>query len=1125
MAGEERSHGLGCSPDFSNREQPGGSRVVLCSVEVEKQPGAAWRADAPRGRCIIRRGDSFASVPSRHCRARRRARGCAAGGACGACNHQAGRASRRRPSRRRLPARATCGPRPRRRSRPPPRRRSARPSAARRGSGVLVEERSARDERPEDPEALRAQLQKQLEARIDRDVAQITAAPRRGDRAPHDVRRRDAARGARDARGAAAPRRAQVGARARAVRRALQGVGGEARRSARARARAELPAVARSLRARAQGLPVVRPVRSRALRRRLPRERAGQAGRGARALQPHPQGVSRARASSPTRTWRAPSRSSTASTTTPARSPNTKRSSSSSRASSTASRSSRARGACGASGAATRPRSASSASSRSPTRRAQGERRAAQAARRAPGRGAQVPRRGLHRGREEHRAGRLRLPHEDRRRPVRGQDRARARACSSTIRRTTSAASRPTSSCSKLEPDEPRRRRAGCSRSRRATTPIEDWPKLTRDLRPRRRPATPPAAPWAKTQGDPDGRRGDDGARSRSSSREHALQLHAKAQKDKTSRAEFEGAAGLYDVYLSQVRGETDAYQIQYYLAEIYFYHLDKHDRRRDALHGGRARRCPKAEAETEPLKTLRHDALYNAIAALERVRFAELEARKKSRKAARSRRPRPTRSSPRRSSSTRSSIRTIRRSPSSSSARASCTTTTASTTRRCRLGLAPREVPAQPVRARAPASSSSTRSIARRTTRTSRRGRAASRRAPAFAGDANQKKLDTLIVQAVFKQGEQKAAGGRSRATRRRRTCARRRSSRRTRARRRPASTPSSRRRRRATSTTLKEARAARHRQGLPRQARVAAGRVDRGDDVPVDGPLRRVGRVPRGDRGLADREHPHYQKYEHAKDAAYNAVVLRVATGEHDKAIANGNRFLAQYGTIDRRRRGRLPDGQGPPERGPQQGGRRPLSPLPRALEEPGPPRAGLRAARDRARRRTATNAAPTTRSKAAVDIGKHRKGELGPDGKYAAAHARYMEGERVLAQFDADPDPGRREAALGAPEAEGRAPQAGVDGVPRRRLARRRRVDDGGALPDRPHLRDVRQGAARRAAAVGPLRRRQGGVPARRSTSSSSRSRSAASTRTRTAGRRRSSSASTTSGRRRCARRSGA
>ena len=38
-----------------------------------------------------------------------------------------------------------------------------------------------------------------------------------------------------------------------------------------------------------------------------------------------------------------------------------------------------------------------------------------------------------------------------------------------------------------------------------------------------------------------------------------------------------------------------------------------------------------------------------------------------------------------------------------------------------------------------------------------------------------------------------------------------------------------------------------------------------------------------------------------------------------------------------------------------------------------------------------------------KSAVDIGKHRKADLGPDGKYAAAHARYMEGERVLERFD--------------------------------------------------------------------------------------------------------------------------
>jgi hypothetical protein len=36
-------------------------------------------------------------------------------------------------------------------------------------------------------------------------------------------------------------------------------------------------------------------------------------------------------------------------------------------------------------------------------------------------------------------------------------------------------------------------------------------------------------------------------------------------------------------------------------------------------------------------------------------------------------------------------------------------------------------------------------------------------------------------------------------------------------------------------------------------------------------------------------------------------------------------------------------------------------------------------------------------------AVSMGKHHARELGVDGKYAAAHARYMQGERVLAKFD--------------------------------------------------------------------------------------------------------------------------
>ena len=38
-----------------------------------------------------------------------------------------------------------------------------------------------------------------------------------------------------------------------------------------------------------------------------------------------------------------------------------------------------------------------------------------------------------------------------------------------------------------------------------------------------------------------------------------------------------------------------------------------------------------------------------------------------------------------------------------------------------------------------------------------------------------------------------------------------------------------------------------------------------------------------------------------------------------------------------------------------------------------------------------------------KNAVALGRRSRGQLGPDGKAAAAHARYLEGERVMARFD--------------------------------------------------------------------------------------------------------------------------
>ncbi len=58
--------------------------------------------------------------------------------------------------------------------------------------------------------------------------------------------------------------------------------------------------------------------------------------------------------------------------------------------------------------------------------------------------------------------------------------------------------------------------------------------------------------------------------------REDGRSLHAKAQKDKTSRAEFEGAVGLYDAYLSKFGTEPKAYEVQFNVGEIDFFRLER---------------------------------------------------------------------------------------------------------------------------------------------------------------------------------------------------------------------------------------------------------------------------------------------------------------------------------------------------------------------------------------------------------------------------------------------------------------------------------------------------------------------------------------------------------------------
>jgi cellulose synthase operon protein C len=102
--------------------------------------------------------------------------------------------------------------------------------------------------------------------------------------------------------------------------------------------------------------------------------------------------------------------------------------------------------------------------------------------------------------------------------------------------------------------------------------------------------------------------------------REDAVGLHAKAQADKTSKGEYQAAASLYRVYLSRFGRRPEAYDINYNLGEINFYHLNNASGSAEAY---------LAAVRMNPKGPLSRTALYNALAALEVARAAEFEAAK----------------------------------------------------------------------------------------------------------------------------------------------------------------------------------------------------------------------------------------------------------------------------------------------------------------------------------------------------------------------------------------------------------------------------------------------------------------------------------------------------------------
>jgi tetratricopeptide (TPR) repeat protein len=525
---------------------------------------------------------------------------------------------------------------------------------------------------------------------------------------------------------------------------------------------------------------------------------------------------------------------------------------------------------------------------------------------------------------------------------------------------------------------------------------LEDWPKL-KTTYARALTGYTAGGPWSKTQGDPQNV-AETQKQIESQLRDHALQLHAKAQKDK-SRTEFEGTAGLYEVYLSKFSQEKNAYQIEFYLAEIDFHRLGKNTEA--ATHYmNAARGVPKEEAGAEPQKTLRHDALYNAIASLERVRVTELEARKSKPQSG----YQETEADKKFAEALELYTQLYPQDPAlpellfrqgklyydygvyDPSVKI--------------LGALVEKFPSSQYAQGAgelildsfnrSKNYENIETWARRLKST-----------PAFASQSQQARLDTLIVQSVFKQGEQKSAANDHTGAAQAYLRAAREFPKDARAA--QACVNAELEAQKAGDlTTLKEAaklvtgKEYATRPEAPQGAWIAASTLQ------AMGLFGDAAELHEAIAQNADRDHPNYQKFEHAKDAGYNAVVLRVATGEHDKAVAAGNKFIAAWGSSPEADEVVFEMG-----RAHQNAGRnkeavdlyRRYIGRSRNLDH----RAQGLVLLAIAQQKTDDERGSDLSLKEAVSLGRTRGRELGPEGKFYAAKARYMEGERVLKKFD--------------------------------------------------------------------------------------------------------------------------
>jgi TolA-binding protein len=542
----------------------------------------------------------------------------------------------------------------------------------------------------------------------------------------------------------------------------------------------------------------------------------------------------------------------------------------------------------------------------------------------------------------------------------------------------------------KLEPTSPDDYKYALAIAQGHST-MEEWPKLEQDYRwiiqdytvPPAEPGKPrpQGGPWTRVQTPDTLKQAADAIEKQV--HDDAVGLHAKAQADKNSLAEFQGAAALYEIYLSRFSRRPRAYDMYFNLAEIDFYHVGNMSK---------AATNYLAAVRLNPKGARSRDALYNALAALEEARAAEFEAAKKAGK-----KPEETPTDKQLTEAMELYIKSYPNDPKVPEL----------LFRQGKLyydyqvydpavrqwGLLLSKYPnshfAEGAGELILDSFNKSKDYGNIETWARKL-----KSAPAFQGAAQQEKLDKLIVQAVFKQGEQLAAKGehaKAAAAYLRAATEFPKEERAAKA----AVNAEIEARRAADLPTLKEA-AALLIKDHKSQSEAAQGVWIAADTYQSLGLYSDAASY---DQTIVE-SWPHY---EHHKDAAYNAVLLYTTVGDHDNAIRSGKEYMRYYSRDASAGEVTFLMGKADEKAGKWRDAAALYSRYSESARNPNSQiEALVRLATVRVKLKDERGASAALLR--AMNVYKLHKGHLSDDGKYFAAKAHYMQGERVLAEYEA-------------------------------------------------------------------------------------------------------------------------